>query len=153
MQQAIRDGRWTDAQVTIDRSRLSASADPELFEGAEVQAFKQRIDDAQQSLQQSEEQRAVYKVPEPLLRVRIEQERLEALRIRSNVVEDLTNSADRLSHQCNDAVAVQLLREALRLDPSNERVISRLRVTTERLSEGNAKTQQGIVGTHPLSQP
>jgi hypothetical protein len=119
---SISHGQWMNAQVSIDRARLAASAFPTLFKPTELKTFATRIDQAQCSLQQVEEASVRYDIIVPLT-----EEHPSTARMKADTVLNLISTANRLSDLCDYPGAARLLRHALLLNPPNDRAITLLR--------------------------
>jgi tetratricopeptide (TPR) repeat protein len=131
---SISHGQWRDAQVSIDRARLAACAYPDLFSRAELNAFTKRIDKAQASLQ-NEEARVMQATTQGhvLWYRRFHEQSLRPIRIRPDAIADLIDAADRAMHRGGYGDAVQLLQQAIVLDPSNQPALELLRQANEHL--------------------
>lgn len=118
---SMESDHWSVAQLAIDRARFAANITPNLFGAAELKATSRRIDRAQATLEKSMERKFAETYPDPALAKRIEGEYLHPVRIRSDAIEDLNNTAYVLVQQGDDTDALAPLREVIRLDQSDQR--------------------------------
>ena len=119
---AIQQGRWKDAQVSIDRARLAASSDPTIFPPEAIQRFNSRIDQTQQDLQRTEEEvgNKAQRDLDRAVRIRIDEERRAAIRQRQQTIADLIHSSQLLTNQGRYREALQIIEQILLLDPIND---------------------------------
>jgi general secretion pathway protein D len=121
-QSSIHQGQWANAQLAIDRARLSSSSDPSIFQPEELRRFTQRIDQTQQDLQRTQEEIVAKQQAgiETGVRKRIEDERRQALRQRQQTIADLIHTSQLLTNQGRYRESLQIIDQILLLDPIND---------------------------------
>lgn len=121
-QTAIKQGHWRDAQISIDRARLAATADPTIFEPADLHKFTLRIDQAQQDLQRTEQEVSAREREgiDVGVRKRIADEQHQANLQRQQTIADLIHSSHLLSNQGRYRESLQIVDQILILDPIND---------------------------------
>ena len=119
---AIREHRWADAQIAIDRARLAATADPTIFQPQETRQFGNDIDGADLDLRRSQEkvQADADAQRDRETRRRIEEQRRIAVQQRQQTIADLIRTAQELSAQGRYREALQTVDQILILDPIND---------------------------------
>lgn len=119
---ATQQGSWKDAQLSIDRARLAASADPSIFSSEELRRFTQRIDQTQQDLQRTQEQVSSKQAQgiENGVRTRIANEQRLARLQRQQTIADLIHTSQQLTNQGRYREALQTVEQILILDPIND---------------------------------
>jgi type II secretory pathway component GspD/PulD (secretin)/tetratricopeptide (TPR) repeat protein len=119
---AIQAGDFKQAQLSIDRARLAASADPTIFTPEDMRRFRTQIDQADLDLQQAIEhsKQTAATETDKAIAERIARENREAAIQRQRTIADLIRTSQSLTNQGKYREALQTVDQILVLDSNND---------------------------------
>jgi hypothetical protein len=110
----ITQQRWSNAQLSIDRARLAACADPTIFTIGDIRQFRDRIEEVELNQEQGQENYSKHH-PAEISGYR----RQGVICQSSNAIADMNRTSDELVSQMRGVEAVEVIDQILILDPGN----------------------------------
>ena len=119
---SIRGANWANAANAIDRARIATNADPGIFTPAELQRFRQQIEQADLDLRQAQQEAEARsnEASSQQVRNRIIAEKRRANEERQRTIADLIRTSQNLTNQGRYREALQTVDQILILDPTND---------------------------------
>ena len=114
------DGNFSEAQLSVDRARLAACAEPTVFSSRENFGFHTRIDQADLELNAAREKAISQShISREVIEAQIRRQINEVVCTRTGTIDDLTATMRTLMEAGKTAEALQTCDQILILDPQN----------------------------------